>query len=393
MNVLIIHNSNSIKGGDDVYVDSLIKELKHHNVSAHKLVIQNDDDKQYTFIKNEQEVVVGNNKVEAEIKKVCEEHDIELINIQTNYSKVVALACSKVRPTIKTTHMTDMVCPGRTKFWAKKLEPCTIKYSIGCYYNGIRNGCCSKHPLRFLKAFKNIDFECQKAPTHYKAIIIMSEYIRKQSILAGIPESKLSLNPYFTDHYEEKDLKDTSTDNVKRILFLGRLVRTKGVEFLIESVNLLLEKRADIILDIVGDGRDMALFKSLVKPAHSDKIIFHGWKKRAEVDQLLNDCYLMVFPSIYPEAFGISGIEAMIRAKPVIGFNVGGVSTWLDHNKTGFLVEPKNLEQLSEKINILLDDQALYKSFSRTARLTAIKKFSAAVHINKIKEIYSKAIA
>ena len=79
---------------------------------------------------------------------------------------------------------------------------------------------------------------------------------------------------------------------------------------------------------------------------------------------ILHKSYVVLFPSIYPEAFGISGIEAMMRAKPVVAFNVGGVSTWLEHNKTGILVQSLNqmntLQLLRKLLIVKLNTKAYH---------------------------------
>ena len=97
---------------------------------------------------------------------------------------------------------------------------------------------------------------------------------------------------------------------------------------------------------------------------------------------------MIIFPSIYPEAFGIVGIEAMMQGKPVVGFNVGGVSTWLKNEITGFLTKPGDTEMLREKAELLLNDAEIYNRMSRNARSEALKKFVPAVHIGKLIEIY-----
>ena len=133
-------------------------------------------------------------------------------------------------------------------------------------------------------------------------------------------------------------------------------------------------------------------FQSLVSEEYKDRITFHGWKAAEEIQLLLKKSYIMIFPSIYPEAFGISGIEAMMQGKPVVGFDVGGVSTWLKHTETGFLVPVKNVKKMTEKIQFLLDNKTIYAEMCKKARKVALEEFSPQVHIEKLIEIYSKAI-
>ena len=124
-----------------------------------------------------------------------------------------------------------------------------------------------------------------------------------------------------------------------------------------------------------------------------EKIIFHGWLPRNEINIFLKQCYLVIFPSTYPESFGIVGIEAMMNSKPVVAFNTGGVATWLSNLKNGFLVPLGNISEMRQAISRLLEDVDLYSQQSLEARAIAIKKFTPDVHMNmlieKIANIYS----
>jgi len=103
-------------------------------------------------------------------------------------------------------------------------------------------------------------------------------------------------------------------------------------------------------------------------------------------------CYLLIFPSIYPEAFGISGIEAMMKGKPVVGFDVGGVSTWLKNEESGFLVPVKDLDSFLKKTIFLLDDTETYTQINKKARVLALSEFSADKHMNKLVDIYKNTL-
>ena len=123
----------------------------------------------------------------------------------------------------------------------------------------------------------------------------------------------------------------------------------------------------------------------------TDSVIFHGWKSRSVVYSFLENAFLVAFPSIYPEAFGIVGIEAMYHGKPVVAFNVGGVSSWLSQNVSGFLVDVKDVNQFAEKMSLLTLDTELYKRMSNSGRAIVEEKFMPANHLETLKLIYTKA--
>lgn len=118
-----------------------------------------------------------------------------------------------------------------------------------------------------------------------------------------------------------------------------------------------------------------------------------GWLNRVEIDAYLSRCYLLVFPSTYPESFGIVGIEAMMFSKPVVAFDVGGISTWLKDKQTGFLVRPGDVESMTVKIRELINDRVLYNAMSQKAREFALKEFLPERHIKLLLKTFNQAIS
>ena len=100
---------------------------------------------------------------------------------------------------------------------------------------------------------------------------------------------------------------------------------------------------------------------------------------------------MVAFPSIYPEAFGIVGIEAMMRGKPVVAFDTGGVRDWLTHNQTGLLVPVKDIRLFAESLIRLLGNSLEREEMGKTARKEALRKFHPHDHLEKITEIYQSA--
>ena len=117
-----------------------------------------------------------------------------------------------------------------------------------------------------------------------------------------------------------------------------------------------------------------------------------GWGGRVEIDQAIAASDIVLFPSVYPEAFGIVGIEAMMRGKPVVGFDVGGVKDWLRHEETGLLVPVKDTQAFADAVIRLLDDDELRIRMGKRAREVALAEFSEEVHIRKLIQIYERAL-
>src|SRR6185437_6965780 len=122
--------------------------------------------------------------------------------------------------------------------------------------------------------------------------------------------------------------------------------------------------------------------------AHSvgERVQFAGHKTRAEVEKLYGQSAVVVMPSVWPEAFGKIGIEAMSVGRPVVAANVGGIAEWMAP-EVGFLVPSKDSAAIAQSINALFSDSALREKMSRAAPEHA-KKYSLENHLQQMLELY-----
>jgi len=151
--------------------------------------------------------------------------------------------------------------------------------------------------------------------------------------------------------------KNINHDRKKRMLCVCILTPRKGIDYLLESLSQLKEKRQDFVLDIVGDGPNRKAYEELVRNLGlSDTVTFHG--RQPEVANFMRRCDFFVLPSLY-ENFGVVYIEAMACGKPVIGTNAGGPKEIISE-ETGILVPPKDTNALAEAIDCMLDHYQNY---------------------------------
>jgi glycosyltransferase involved in cell wall biosynthesis len=394
MNILHINDKLEISGGVEVYIDQLCKYGEQCGIANEWISIQKSAGSGYLF-ESKKQTKKQFSALKSLVKHLtvhCNDNNIDIIHVHSISNPSLIRALFKIRPVVRSMHEPRIACPGQGKFWRNSEKICDQPFGLHCFYHAYKEGCCNRHPKRLLKAYNNVKFETTEGKQNYKAIIVMSEYMENEAIKVGYKKDQLFLNPHFTEPVSDVDLVDQSNSEKKSIIFIGRLSRTKGVHYFIECGVRLLEKGYKVQLDIVGDGHDADYFKEKIPEKYINDFIFHGWQSRENINRLLNQSYLMIFPSIYPEAFGISGIEAMMRGKPVVGFDVGGVSTWLKDGLTGFAVEVKNVEEMSKKIYELIEDKELYNKISVSNRSFAIKNFNISKHVNTLVNTYDKAL-
>lgn len=394
LKVLHINDKIEISGGVETNIQQLCEFSADFGVQTQWLGIYKKDAYHVKWYED-----AGTNLSDANLDEVLnflsqtvKERKIDIIHIHSLSNPNIISHCFKISKIVRSMREPRMFCPGQGKFWRKSERICNQPFGLHCFYHAYKEGCVNRHPKRLINAYKNVAFETTEGRDNYKAIIAMSQYMIDESIKVGFHPESFVLNPHFTPMVENEKLKDQTHSETKSLIFVGRLSKTKGVHYFMDCGIQLLEKDYDIQLDIVGDGHDADYFKSLVPEEFKDKLTFHGWQSRDQIDALIHNSYLMVFPSIYPEAFGISGIEAMMRGKPVVGFDVGGVSTWLKDNKTGYLVPVKDTEAMQNKITALIANKEQYKYFSQNARAIALEEFSVDKHMDTLVNTYKKAI-
>jgi glycosyltransferase involved in cell wall biosynthesis len=143
------------------------------------------------------------------------------------------------------------------------------------------------------------------------------------------------------------------------ILFVGRLVEQKGIEYLLRAFSYVRQKFPDVRLMIVGDGE----FKEWLERLASNLTIlrnvdFVPWVQHEDLARLYQRARIVVIPSIF-EPFGMVALEAMACKRPVVASNIGGLREIVRHGKTGFLVNPKDHLDLALWMMTLLSDNGL----------------------------------
>ncbi len=161
--------------------------------------------------------------------------------------------------------------------------------------------------------------------------------------------------------------------NRPTVVYVGRLVPRKGVDTLIEAFSLLphhLDARLVIVGGEPGVGisPEAARLSALAKRLGVlEKVTFTGSRPQEELRHYYGAADVAVTVPHY-EPFGMTPLEAMACATPVVGSRVGGIKTSVADGKTGFLVPPKDPNALAGGLLHLLSDEALRNRMGRAAR-------------------------
>jgi len=211
----------------------------------------------------------------------------------------------------------------------------------------------------------------------FDRIICVSGFVRDDLVTRGFPESKLEVIP---NGVEIPDIQPVDEEDF--ILFIGRLVSTKGLDYLIEAM-----KEIDTDLIIAGKGPEYdRLQKKVRNLGLEEKVKLPGRVTEEEKQKLLRTCKFFVFPSVW-ESYGIAAAEAMSYGKPVVASRVGGLPEVVDGG--GILVPPRDPRALADAINSLLGDEKRRKALGDSAR-EHVSKFAWDSVTRQIERVYKE---
>ena len=212
----------------------------------------------------------------------------------------------------------------------------------------------------------------------FQKVVCVSDYMKKEVAARGFPDEQL------VTIYNGVDLPNVRTKTGDYALFMGRIVRLKGLEHLIRAM-----ADTKLQLKICGEGPERKNMERLSQRLGlTDRIDFMGWVSEEEKVKMISECRMMVIPSVH-EAYGMVAAEAMSYGKAVIASNTGGLPEVV--GDAGLLVPPHNETALAEAINWLDDDDALIGKLGLAAR-ERMKGFSWDEMADRTAKTYSQIV-
>ena len=215
-------------------------------------------------------------------------------------------------------------------------------------------------------------------------VIVNSNYMKCElQRNFGLPFEKINVIPNGVNltMYSgvEKDYnfrRNFASDNEKIILYAGRLVYEKGVQYLIGAMPKILQNYHDAKLVIAGKGGMYDELKEQVNYLGlGNKVYFTGYMDHKSLCKLYKCADISVFPSTY-EPFGIVALEGMLAGNPVVVSDVGGLNEIVEHRVNGMKSYAGNSNSIADSILTLLFDHKLCNEISKNAK-------------TKVKELYN----
>jgi len=171
-------------------------------------------------------------------------------------------------------------------------------------------------------------------------------------------------------------------DGRKILLMLGRLVRRKGHETVINALSRLAPKHPEFLLVVAGKGKFRSQIEKMVEDTGiTEHVEMVGFVTEEEKFSLYDACDVYCMPSDISEkrydveGFGITFIEAAAMGKIAIGADCGGIPDAIENGKSGFLIKPGDHKHLEELLDEILSNPEEYKGMRDYARDRALRDF------------------
>jgi glycosyltransferase involved in cell wall biosynthesis len=253
--------------------------------------------------------------------------------------------------------------------------PCARRLGGGCLVRYVPRRCGSLRPLTMLRQYRWA-WEQHALLREYVTIVVPSAHMKREYVGNGAADERVVVAPLFPSSDEAPRVRHATDASMDSVIFLGRMTRLKGGDLLVRAV---AEARA-------RSGRDIRLVMAGDGPQRPE------WERIAGRAEALSTATLLAVPSIWPEPFGLVGLEAAAAGVPAIAFDVGGIREWLHDGYSGLLApgNPPTASALATVLVRMLTDRDKLRAMGDAAQQVAAT-MSLPRHLEQIEQLLADA--
>ncbi|MFQ5800305.1 MAG: glycosyltransferase family 4 protein [Candidatus Hydrothermarchaeales archaeon] len=211
-------------------------------------------------------------------------------------------------------------------------------------------------------------------------IIAVSKYMKGMLKEFGVEEEKIRVI------HNGVDIQPSPRGKERRIVFIGALVKQKGVDVLIRAFKKVKGKHEDLKLLIVGDGPEREKLETFATKLGLADVEFKGYVE--DPNPVFSTQSVLVLPSRI-EGFGIVALEAMARGVPVIASKTGGIVEIVTHEENGLLFEKENHMTLARSLTEIFMDEKLRDKLVKNGK-ERVKDFTWKKVVEETEDVYGE---
>lgn len=303
-----------------------------------------------------------------------------------------------VAPLVLVAHNYHGTCISGTKCWSVPVrQPCSRTFGVACLALYYPRRCGGLSPITMTRLYARSRLRL-RAARRCRRVVALSAHMRDEYVRHGLDASAVVVVPYGPQPHSLASAPAQRSDSSIRLVTVGRLESLKGNDLLIDALPAVQRSLGrPVVLTLVGHGPARPRLEAqaaAVQAAHGGvSVRFMGWLDSADRDVEIARADLLVMPSVWPEPFGISGLDAAHLGVPAVAFAVGGIADWLVDGETGRLAPaaPPTSEGLAAAIVSVLGDPKRHEAMRRQARSVAATR-SPARHAAELAAVLSTAL-
>ena len=341
MKILVFLEKSAVRGGIEVFAERHVARLR---TEGHEVDVSNG------FSRKERK----GRKDGAVLCVLCGEKEIPI----DDFGEIIVHKCSDVATLEK-------FPPEKTVYYVHDHEPICPR---GYAYTPLKHNCtraggvwpclfCAPACRSWKAALVRVFSQRRRiaAMSRFKKIVVISEFMKSRLVANKIPAEKVVVEPPVLDILNAEALRRGDGEDsaslrlcVEKIdlLFVGQLIRGKGVHLLLEAMAKMKSPRA---LDIVGTGNMEGELKSLAdRLGLSGRVRFNGFQDSPQ--EWMRRAACVVVPSFWQEPYGLVAAEAVALGRPVVAFAIGGLPEACQGKAT--LVPPGDVAALAAALEL-----------------------------------------
>jgi glycosyltransferase involved in cell wall biosynthesis len=268
--------------------------------------------------------------------------------------------------------------------------PCMRAFGASCVALYVPRRCGSLHPV---KAFRSFAWNSRQRHVldRYAAVVVASRYMQDEYARQGLDRARLVMAPLFPTI--DKATAPRETPARPTVLFAGRMTDLKGPLVLMEAAGIagrLMGQPLDVVM--AGDGPQRSRVIDAAR-TWGVRASFPGWVTGEARTSLMRRASIVAVPSLWPEPFGLVGLEAGVHGVPAVAFDVGGISEWLHDGVNGRLVRERgSATAFGRALATTLGDAAAFRKLEQGALLVAAR-MTLGAHLQKLDAAFAVARA
>jgi glycosyltransferase involved in cell wall biosynthesis len=257
-------------------------------------------------------------------------------------------------------------CPNGDRLYPRSQRNCTAPLGRACVLHALVDGCAYGPRPRTLGLIRRRE-RLRNAVRAADRVMVGTTYVGELARGSGVGGERLYIARYPLPN--EAYAETVASSSTREIIFAGRIVPQKGLASLVRAVATIPADTRPTIR-VLGDGPALTDARLTAQELGVSLAIFLQTSVEV-VRRGIDETAFLVLPSLWAEPFGLVGIEAQARGRPVVAYGTASIAAWLEDDRNGVSVKPGDEAALGRAIADLLDDELRRRRLGEQARVDA----------------------